>query len=45
MNGLYHFDWRKNMDKWKCVCGNYNTENVCLKCGRLKDNVYIDFFE
>ena len=33
------------MDKWKCVCGNYNTENVCLKCGRLKDSVYTDFFE
>ena len=27
------------------MCGNYNTENVCLKCGRLKDSVYTDFFE
>lgn len=33
------------MEKWKCVCGNYNTENICLKCGRSKDNIHIDFFK
>lgn len=33
------------MEKWKCICGNYNAKNICLKCGRKKDNIYTDFFE
>lgn len=27
---------------WKCICGNYNTENKCAKCGRLEMSKYQD---
>lgn len=27
---------------WKCICGNYNTEDKCIKCGRLKTSEYQD---
>lgn len=27
---------------WKCICGNYNTENKCIKCGRLKTSEHQD---